>query len=56
MARLDAGCQLALGAWARPVPVGVELTAWYEGQRITRSAATADEAVDLVLTELLVHA
>jgi hydroxymethylbilane synthase len=56
MARLDAGCQLALGAWARPVPAGVELTAWYEGQRITRSAATADEVVDLVLADLKVHA
>jgi hydroxymethylbilane synthase len=56
MARLDAGCQLALGAWARPVEAGIELTAWYEGQRIVRSAETAAEVIELVLAELEVRA
>lgn len=46
LARFDAGCQLALGAIARPAGQGVELTAWYEGVRATSVARTPEAASD----------
>lgn len=44
MARFDAGCQLALGARAGDAGPEVELSAWYEGRRVSVMAGTPEAA------------
>ncbi|MDN8969198.1 hydroxymethylbilane synthase, partial [Staphylococcus aureus] len=47
MAMLSGGCQLALGAHAVLKDGVIELTAWYEGQNITVSEASSENAAML---------
>ncbi len=44
MARLAGGCQLALGAYARELPEGMELCAWYAG-RLYQAQGSSPEVV-----------
>ncbi len=46
MARLDGGCQLALGAHATALGSGLELTAWYEGRTVRAEGASVAEVVE----------
>jgi hydroxymethylbilane synthase len=46
MARLQGGCQLALGASARLEASAIHLTAWYEGQLYQTSAPGVEEVIE----------
>ena len=52
MAMLEGGCQLALGAHAVLKDGGIELTAWYEGQKITVSEMTSENVAMLAFGAL----
>lgn len=52
MAMLDGGCQLALGAHAVVENAQVQLTAWYEGARITVSHPSSEGAAMLAFEAL----
>ena len=52
MARLDGGCQLALGANARLDAGRITLSAWYEGKQVSASGATPDEAIETVFAAI----
>ena len=52
MAMLEGGCQLALGAHAALQAGSVQLTAWYEGQRVTVSNPSSEGAAMLAYDAL----
>jgi hydroxymethylbilane synthase len=52
MARLQGGCQLALGASARLETDGVTLIAWYEGRLYETRGSNAEDAVERAFSML----
>ena len=52
MAMLEGGCQLALGAYAALQDAQVELTAWYDGNRVTVSNPSSEAAAMLAYDAL----
>ena len=52
MAMLEGGCQLALGAHAVLKDGVIELTAWYEGQKITVREASSENVAMLAFGAL----
>lgn len=52
MAMLEGGCQLALGAHAVLKDGPIELTAWYEGQRVTVSETSSENVAMLAFAAL----
>ncbi len=52
MARLQGGCQLALGAWAKLEEDRVRLLAWYEGRLFETSGTGVTAAVDRAFAQL----
>ena len=52
MAMLEGGCQLALGAYAALQDGQVELTAWYDGNRVTVSNPSSEAAAMLAYDAL----
>ena len=52
MAMLQGGCQLALGAHGVLKNSGIELTAWYEGERVTVSHPSSEGAAFLAYEAL----
>ncbi len=53
MRRLAGGCQLALGATARMSREGLELLAWYGGQKYIASGQTPPEVAEAVYRQIL---
>ena len=52
MAMLQGGCQLALGAYATLENGQVELTAWYEGQKVIVQNPSSEGAAMLAFEAL----
>ncbi|MER3479517.1 MAG: hydroxymethylbilane synthase [Meiothermus sp.] len=52
MARLQGGCQLALGANAQRVEGGLELVAWYGGQRYAALGGGPEDVIERVYGQL----
>lgn len=52
MGMLQGGCQLALGAYAALQGGELELTAWYEGERVTVKHRSAEGAAYLAFDAL----
>lgn len=53
MARLDGGCQLALGAYATSHGASVTLAAWYEGRSVRVEGDSVQEAVQAAFRALI---